>query len=129
MLNIRHCGITVDDLEKADFFYRELLGLKYINSKTETDIYIKTLLGLQSLTWVKLKADNGDVLELYWLPQKNEPSFNHVAFTVKNVVSLKNKLEANNIKCSEIQVDKDVEHRIMFCRDYDENLIELVEEI
>jgi len=129
MKAIRHVGITVDNLELADFFYRQLLGLKYINSNTEVGDYIKTLLGLKCLTWVKLQTDNGDILELYWLPQKNQPSFNHIAFTVEDVESLKTKLMSYDIKCSDITIDKDKLHKVMFVRDYDENLIECVEEI
>ena len=68
--NIRHTGICVSNLEQADFFYRNLLGLYYVDSKRESGDYIKSLLRLESLTWVKLKTDNGDLLELYWLPNK-----------------------------------------------------------
>jgi len=42
---------------------------------------------------------------------------------------MKDHLLKNGIKCSEIRVDKEKEHKVMFIRDYDENLIELVEEL
>lgn len=129
MKDIRHVGICVDDLEDADLFYRQLLGLKFLDSKTETDEYIRSLLGIKCLTWVKLQADNGDILELYWLPQDNKASFNHVAFTVEDIHTLETKLLRYGIRCSTIKTDKEKKHLVMFVRDFDQNLVELVENI
>lgn len=129
MKNIRHNALCVDSLEKADFFYRNLLGLKYVDSKRETGEYIKSLLGLDSLTWVKLATDSNDILELYWLPNKNNKSFNHIAFTVDNITRLRNKLIEYEITCSDIKIDDSKKHKVMFVRDPDLNLLEIVEEI
>jgi catechol 2,3-dioxygenase-like lactoylglutathione lyase family enzyme len=129
MKNIRHTCLCVNNLEKADFFYRKVLGLHYVNSDVEEGDFIKSLLGLDSLTWVKLATDNGDLLELYWYPQKTNNSFNHIAFTVDNIQYIRNKLKEFEIKCSEIKLDKNGKHKVMFIRDYEQNFLEIVEEI
>ena len=127
--NIRHSCLCVSNLEKADYFYRKVLGLHYVNSEVEEGDFIQSLLGLDSLTWVKLATDNGDILELYWLPQKTNDSFNHIAFTVDNVQYMRNKLIEFEISCSEIKLDKNRTHKLMFCRDPEKNMLEIVEEI
>jgi catechol 2,3-dioxygenase-like lactoylglutathione lyase family enzyme len=129
MLDIRHTGICCDDLEKANLFYQKLLGLTYVASDRESGDFIKSLLGLDSLTWIKLATKSGQLLELYWLPNRNNNSFNHIAFTVENLIRIRNKLVEYEIKCSEIKTSKSNKHKVMFCRDYDNNLIELVENI
>ena len=129
MKDIRHMGICVDNLERGNFFYQNLLGLKYICSAREESEFIQDLLGLETLTWVKLATDNGDLLELYWLPNKCVDSLNHVSFTVDNLLRIRNKLIEYEIKCSPIKLTKSGLHKVMFCRDWDGNLLELVEEI
>jgi catechol 2,3-dioxygenase-like lactoylglutathione lyase family enzyme len=129
MKDIRHSGICCDDLEKANFFYQKLLGLKYMSTGRESGEFIEDLLGLESLTWVKLATDNGDLLELYWLPNKNTQAYNHVAFTVDNLTRIRNKLVEYEIRCSEIKIDASKKHKVMFLKDPDNNLLELVENI
>ena len=127
--NIRHSCLCVNNLEKADYFYRKVLGLHYVNSEVEEGDFIKSLLGLDSLTWVKLATDSGDILELYWLPQKTNDSFNHIAFTVENVQYMRNKLREFEIDCSEIKLDKSGTHKVMFCRDPEKNMLEMCEPV
>ncbi len=127
--NIRHSCLCVSNLQKADYFYRKVLGLHYVNSEEERGEFIKSLLGLDSLTWVKLATDSGDILELYWLPQKKEFSYNHIAFTVENIQYMRNKLKEFEIECSEIQTDKSNKHKVMFIKDNEGNLLEIVEEV
>lgn len=129
MKNIRHSCLCVNNLESEDFFYRKVLGLHYVDSNREEGDYIKSLLGLDSLTWVKLTTDNGDILELYWLPTTNTDSFNHIAFTVDNIQYIRNKLKEFEIKCSEIKIDANKKHKVMFIKDPEGNLLEIVEEI
>ena len=130
MLDIRHSGICVNDLQKGGFFYQNLLGLKYVATGKETGEYIEDLLGLESLTWIKLQTKNGDLLELYWLPNENPTTaYNHVAFTVDNIQRVRNKLVEYEIRCSDIKLDFNKTHKVMFCKDYDNNLIEIVENI
>jgi len=127
--NIRHSAICVNNLEKANFFYQKLLGLKYDSTGREEGDYIESLLGLKVLTWVKLRTDNGDMLELYWMPNNSTESFNHIAFTVDNVQYIRNKLVEYEIVCSPIKTDKTKTHKVMFCKDYDKNMCEIVEEL
>lgn len=129
MIDIRHVGVCCSNLEHSTFFYEKILDLKYHSSGREEGEFIQTLLGLDSLVWVKLSTDSGDLLELYWMDNGEEQRFNHVAFTVKNVQYLRNKLVEFEIPCSEIRINKKNTAKIMFTKDPDNNLLELVENI
>lgn len=129
MLNIRHSGIVVKNLEKALEFYIGILGLKYVNSNEEKGNYIGSLLGLDSLIWIKLKTDNGDLLELYCMAHYKKGEYQHVAFTVDNIAKMRRKLIKKDILCSPIKIDKQKKHKVLFCKDYENNLLEIVEEL
>ena len=66
MINsIRHAGIVVRDLERAADFYRSL-GFVDNNSATEEGDFIDQVTGLKGtkLEWIKLKAPDGNLIEL-----------------------------------------------------------------
>ncbi len=135
--NIRHSGIVVKDLKKALYFYRDLLGMNVIIKKKEKGRYIETLfnqIGFE-LTYVKLETeDKSSLLELYWfhnITSSELPSFfTHIAYTVDNIYAILRMLEKNNIyPVSKPILDPKKKNLVMFCRDYDGNLIEFVEEI
>lgn len=133
--NIRHMGIVTKNLKKALSFYRDFLGLKVVVHKTEEGHYIDTLLGLKEtkLTFVKLRSKDNPipVLEIYYFENETPitiGNYSHISFTVDNIKSLKTFLSGKGIKTiSEPQLNHEKTHLIMFCRDYDENLIEFVE--
>jgi catechol 2,3-dioxygenase-like lactoylglutathione lyase family enzyme len=129
MQKIRHVGIVVKDLDKAELFYTKILGLKWIGEDTETGEYIQNLLGIPVLQWVKYATRAGDVVEVYELDEEENNNFYHIAFSVPKLSRIVKKLQKHKIKCSSIQKDKHNKHLVAFCRDYDGNLIELVEEI
>jgi catechol 2,3-dioxygenase-like lactoylglutathione lyase family enzyme len=133
--NIRHSCITTKDLKRCLSFYRDFLGLKVIVQKSEEGSYIENLLGLKDvkLTYVKLRSKDNPipVLEIYYFDDGREVNignFHHIAFTVDNIKSLKSFLVGKGVPpLSEPQLDHGKKNLVMFCRDYDGNLIEFVE--
>ena len=129
--------ITTKDLKKCLSFYKDFLGLKVITQKLEEGSYIENLLGLKDvkLTYVKLRSKDNPipVLEIYYFEdgrKVNIGDFHHISFTVDNIVNLKFFLAGKGIKAlSEPQLDHEKKNLVMFCRDYDNNLIEFVEVI
>lgn len=141
MKAIRHTGIVVSDLEKALYFYRDILGLKIQREMFETGRYIDKLSNLNSVTvkTIKMAADDGNLIELlYYESHPRKPTkrdicdlgCSHIAFTVENLDYEYKRLKRIGIKfnCAP-QVSPDGKAKVTFCCDPEGNLIELVEEI
>ncbi|MFA5099317.1 MAG: VOC family protein [Candidatus Omnitrophota bacterium] len=142
MKTMRHTGIVVEDLEKMLFFYRDLLGLKVIERREESSGYIEALLATPgaSVTTVKLSCGNSVLVEL--LHFHSDPSdirgqkglcvngISHIAFTVGDIDAEYGKLAAAGVAfVSAPQDSPDGGARVAFCRDFEGNFIELVEEV
>jgi catechol 2,3-dioxygenase-like lactoylglutathione lyase family enzyme len=139
--NIRHTAIIVGDLIKSLKFYRDILELKFIVEKTIEGEDITQLLGFHypaKLTYIKLATKwYSSLIELiyfhtpplYWVnPGSDFPKYHHIALTVDNLDKLIIKLKRHNIKLlSEPKVMYNC--KLVFCRDFEGNLIELVEEL
>lgn len=140
MKRIRHTGITVTSLEPALVFYRDLLGLKVVKDFVEEGTYIDTLSGFGSikLRMVKLVDDYGSMIEL--LQYLSHPEIvtghrmlcavgiSHMAFEVDDLDETYERLVRlgvpfNSIPC----VSPDSYAKVVFCRDPDGNLVELVQ--
>ena len=63
--NIRHTGIVVNDLKRCRQFY-EKLGFKLFKQEDESGEFIEKVTGIKNvrISWVKMKTDNGDLIEL-----------------------------------------------------------------
>ena len=139
MKQIRHIGIVVSDLKKALHFYRDLLGLKIVKRKIESGEYIDMIFGLKNakVATVKISAGKGNLIELlyfYLYPKKParkkvyEIGLSHVAFTVRNVdKEYKRLLKAGVEFHSPPQCSPDGYAKVAYCRDYDQNPVELVQ--
>jgi catechol 2,3-dioxygenase-like lactoylglutathione lyase family enzyme len=141
--DIRHFGIVVRDMERSLAFYRDLLGMTVRNRKEEKGTYLDTLLGVKNgeILTVKLSSGAGSsLLELieFISPRDADPRRleaysvgpTHVALTVGDLGELPAALKKNGIRfLSEPMVSPDGKVRLVFCRDPDGNLVELVEEL
>ena len=140
MKAIRHAGIVVSDLDKALCFYRDLLGLKIIKKMEESGDYIDNISGFKGIkvTTVKMAADDGNLIELLHYKSHHrmallrkdicEIGISHVAFTVGDIDKEYLKLKKAGIEFNHApQISPDGYAKVTFCRDYDNNLVELVE--
>lgn len=139
MTGLRHAGIVVADMGAALRFYRDLLGLRVINSDSEHGSYIDTVLGMSGVhVWtVKLVGGAGSILELleFDLPKSENrggrlcdlgPS--HVAFTVDDIEDTYARLKDEGVRfLSEPVRSPEGRVRVVFCYDPDGNPVELVE--
>jgi catechol 2,3-dioxygenase-like lactoylglutathione lyase family enzyme len=66
----RHTGIICKDLEKSLEFYKDYLGLEVIQDFWDDSDYINEITGISgaNVHMIKLKADDGTVLELLNYP-------------------------------------------------------------
>lgn len=141
MNDIRHVGIVVSDLERALWFYRDLLGLTVVRQMDEGGVYIDKLLGLKNtqVTTVKLSAGGGPTLvELLAFKSHHVenpsvrdvfvPGPTHVAFTVQDLEVLYQRLldAGVNFKAPP-QISPDRRVSVTYCQDPDGTYIELVQ--
>jgi len=136
---IRHIGITVYNLQRAVKFYSDLLNPCKIETREEEGEVLDLISDIKNikLTSVKLKFGDGNILELLHYNESEIPGINkalngigisHIAITVENLDNLyRELLKQNIIFNAPPQIKGNV--KITFCRDYEGNLIELVEEL
>ena len=140
MKAIRHMGIVVSDMEKALYFYRDLLGLKIVKDMNEKGQYIDKILNLHDVAvrTVKIAADDGNLIELLFfeshpaakhkVKEMHGIGCSHVAFTVENLDADYERLRNGGIVFnSSPQYSPDDYAKVAFCKDPDGTLIELVE--
>lgn len=141
MINaIRHTGIVVRNLEKSAEFYCAL-GFVKDNFATEEGIFIDTVVGMENtkLEWIKLKAADGNLLELLQYhshpdyteinkQKSNQLGCSHLAFSVSNIDSVCNEIErigGSVVNSPVLSNNKKV--KVAYCHDNEGNLIEIVE--
>jgi len=138
---VRHVGIVVADLEKSLRFYRDLLGLSVIRTMEEAGPTIDALLGLTDVhvTTVKLAPSAGEVqVELLRFASSpgtqrgtirpDTPGPTHVAFTVQDLSGLYHRMRQAGVGfLSPPLPSPDGRALVVFCRDPDGTLVELVE--
>ena len=141
VLNIRHTGIVVEDLDRALAFYGELLGFQVSKQMEESGAFIDTILGLESVTvtTVKMAAPDGQLIELlkfHTHSQKGNPrgicdiGITHIALTVDNIDHEYERLINKGILfISPPHHSPDGYAKVAFCRAPEGTFIELVEEL
>ncbi len=142
MINLRHIGIVVRDVEKSKKFYQTLFNLEFVNQVVEEGEYVENLVGIKnaSINWVKLKAKDDTIFELLEYnnnPNKEKDNYksnrlgcSHIAITVENINDIYNKLQEYNCKCKSKPIfSPDGKVKVMYCHDLDGTILEIVEEI
>ncbi len=140
MKGFRHVGIVVKDMEKALYFYRDLLGFKIVKKMQESGNYIDSVCGVKkiSVITVKLSADDNNLIELLYFispVSKNNAAkgltdvgFSHISCTVENIDATYDRLSKAGIHFNSLpQVSSEGYAKVAFCLDPEGNFIELVE--
>ena len=140
-MKLRHIGITVTDIDKSLTLYRDIFNFKITWDQIEQGPFIDYLSGIENIKvrTVKLKDSSNNMIELLQYishPEKNNFDMitrvgcSHFALTVNNIDKLYKQLIDFGLKFNhtpEISVDGNA--KVAFCRDFDNVLIELVEEL
>ena len=137
---VRHVGIVVADMSVSLPFYRDLLGMEPWYDQTESGPYIETVTGVKNarVRMVKLRAASGGSVELLQYlshpgvvppPRRaGDVGVNHVALQVADLTALHGKLRAHGIRfISEPQVAPDGYAKVVYCRDPEGVIVELVQ--
>ncbi len=142
ILETRHTGIVVHDMEKSLHFWRDIMGLNVAVDFWEQGQFIDTVQHLTGvkLHMIKLTAPDGSMIEL--LKDDHHPSdppqFNdlchrgirHIAFTVADIeAAWKTLTQAGCEVLSRPVTSPDKKARLFFARDPEGNLLEMVQMI
>ena len=143
VINTRHTGIVVHDLERAVQFY-EGLGMSKFARMVEEGPYIDILIGIPNtrLEWAKLRLPDHSLIELLQyhshpsanantaLQESNRIGCSHIAFTVTDIKETIQYIKANggSIK-NNYQQSPDGKVKVIYCYDPEGNILEIVQEI
>ena len=139
-MKIRHVGVVVRNLDKALFFWRDLLGFNIELMMDESGPEIDAILGLKNVhvTTVKMSAPEGGMIELlhfhshpdieFWNGKPYSTGITHIALTVHNLnLIYKKLLDASFYFPNEPQLSKDKKAKVIYCKGPENLLIEFVE--
>lgn len=143
VLNTRHTGFVVTNIDKAILFY-EGLGFSIISRMIEEGSYIDNLVGLENtkLEWAKLKLPDNSLLELLQyhshpvhyegssLQESNRLGCSHIALTVSSIEQTIEYIIANggHVKNSYLR-SPDGKVKVVYCFDPEGNILEVVQEL
>ena len=142
ILNNRHTGLVVRDIEQSIRFYQSM-GLRVWRRELETCSFIDSVVGIHGvkIEWAKMKCPCGSILELLQYHShpdvhpvvnaaSNRRGCSHVAFTVDDIVqTCKEVVRLGGSIVNQPVVASNGLVKVVYCHDPDGILLELVEEI
>lgn len=139
VVGFRHVGIITKDIDKSLVFYRDILGLEVIQEFEDSSDYINEITNLKNATahFIKLKMDDGNVLELLEYPTHRTDPYNvsiinvglpHIALRVEDADFTYEHLLSKNITVlSKPILSSEGIAKVFFCLDPDNVRVEIVE--
>jgi catechol 2,3-dioxygenase-like lactoylglutathione lyase family enzyme len=137
----RHVGIVVKDLDKQLFFYRDLLGLEVLYDELESGFFLDKILNTKGvkIKIYKLGSEGKTLVELLHYENSentisekkiNSNGITHFAITLDNLDKYYEFLKKEGVTfLSEPVTNEKSTHKVCFCTDFENNFIELVEEL
>ena len=134
-----HVGITVSDFNKAVRFYWEIFGCPLVGVADTPSDRVKTFFGVSAdaprckIGWIR--APGGGVLEIFEFRPDTPPltvpwnrvGLTHISFNVRNLQRWYDVLSAKGVECVSRPERSPRCHSFFFVKDFDGNLIELMD--
>jgi glyoxylase I family protein len=135
-----HTGITVSNFERAVRFYWEVFGCPLVGVADTPPDRVRTFFGVSGaaaptckIGWIRVPG--GAVLEIFeFQPQQpprdvpwNGVGLTHISFNVRNLQRWHAYLTSKGVECVSRPERSPRGHSFFFCRDFDGNLIELMD--
>jgi catechol 2,3-dioxygenase-like lactoylglutathione lyase family enzyme len=140
VLNIRHTGIVVNDLEASLDFWYSIFGFRLIKRMDEQGGHIDKMIGEKDIkvTTAKLIGPDNSMIELlkftshpdkkYWNGNPYSTGLTHIAFTVSSIDEISAALTKVGFPIeNEPQFSPDGSVKVVYCRGPEGILLELVE--
>lgn len=141
MCSLRHAGIVVENIEKSIKLYRDYFGFEVVWDEIEKGLFIDEILGAEGIKvrTVKMKDKKSGMIELLQYYSHEPLKFNnsliqightHLALTVIDLEKVSNDLKNLDLEfISDPKVSEDGKAKVCFCKDFDGNFLELVQEL
>jgi glyoxylase I family protein len=137
--SLSHVGLTVSDFSKAVQFYSDVFGCPLVGVADTPPDRVRTFFGVDGappackIGWVRVPG--GGILEIFeFQPQLapgtvpwNQVGITHFCFDVRNIQRWHAHLTAKGVECLGKPEQSPRGHWFFFCKDFDGNLIELIE--
>ena len=134
-----HVGITVSDFNKAVRFYWEVFGCPLVGVADTPPERVRSFFGVEGtqpsckIGWIR--APGGAVLEIFeFQPQQpptaipwNKVGLTHISFNVRNLARWHDYLVSKGVECLSKPERSPRGHSFFFAKDFDGNLIELMD--
>ena len=138
-----HCGITVSSFNRAVQFYWDVFGCPLVGVADTPPDRVRTFFGIDpgvdtaqprcKIGWIRVPG--GAVLEIFefqpQLPQSvipwNRVGLTHISFNVRNTRRWYDYLRRKGVECVSEPERSPRGHTFFFARDFDGNLIELMD--
>ena len=134
-----HAGITVSDFNACVQFYWEVFGCPLVGVADTPPDRVKSFFGVEGeapsckIGWIRVPG--GAVLEIFHfeptLPPGRMPwnrvGLTHISFNVRNLQKWYEHLQSKGVECVSRPERSPRGHAFFFCRDFDGNLIELMD--
>ena len=134
-----HTGITVSDFNKCVRFYWEIFGCPLVGVADTPPDRVKSFFGVEGeaptckIGWIRIPG--GAVIEIFHFEPKeaaakvawNRVGLTHISFNVRNLQRWYDYLQSRGVECVSRPERSPRGHSFFFCRDFDGNLIELMD--
>ncbi len=134
-----HTGITVSDFNKAVRFYWEVFGCPLVGVADTPPERVRSFFGVDGnqpackIGWVRVPG--GAVLEIFaFQPQQppepppwNRVGLTHISFNVRDTAKWYEYLVSKGVECVSTPEKSPRGHTFFFAKDFDGNLIELID--
>ena len=134
-----HTGITVSSFNKAVQFYWDVFGCSLVGVADTPAERVRTFFGVQAaqptckIGWIRVPG--GAVLEIFeFQPQQppalvpwNRVGLTHISFNVRNLPKWYDYLSRKGVECVSKPERSPRGHSFFFAKDFDGNLIELMD--
>src|SRR5262245_3743826 len=134
-----HVGITVSDFNRAVRFYSEVFGCHMVVVVDRLSARVRALFGIDGaapsckIGWIRVPG--GGVLEIFAFEPKQPPiavpwnrvGLTHISFNVRNLQRWHDYLVSRGVECVSRPERSPRGHSFFFAKDFDGNLIELMD--
>jgi len=137
--SLSHAGITVSSFNRAVQFYWDVFGCPLVGVADTPPERVRTFFGVESdapqckIGWIRVPG--GGVLEIFaFTPQRppvpvpwNQVGLTHISFNVRNLNRWHEYLTSKGVACLGKPERSPRGHSFFFAKDFDGNLIELMD--
>jgi catechol 2,3-dioxygenase-like lactoylglutathione lyase family enzyme len=134
-----HVGITVSDFNRAVRFYWEVFGCPLVGVAETPPERVRTFFGVDgpapacTIGWIRVRG--GGVLENFAFTPRQPPDaviwnrvgLTHISFNVRNLARWHAYLTSRGVECLSPPERSPRGHSFFFARDFDGNLIEMMD--